>query len=45
MATPIGELAFLENNDEVSASDGYEKATNKATEKTKRFILKREKVV
>lgn len=32
--------AFLENNDETPASDGYEKAT----EKTKRFIVKREKV-
>lgn len=25
--------AFLENNDEVSASDGYEKATNKLSKK------------
>lgn len=33
MATPIGELAFLENNDEVSASDDYEKATNKLSKK------------
>jgi len=31
-------LVFLENNDEVSTSDGYEKATKK------RFIMKREKV-
>ncbi len=32
--------AFLENDDEVPISDGYETAT----EKTKRFIVKREKV-
>lgn len=31
---------FLENNDEALASDVYEKAA----EKTKRFIVKREKV-
>lgn len=37
-------LAFLENNDEAPASDSYEKATEKAMEKTKRFIVKREKV-